>query len=128
MKKGLVIFDGDCGICTWTSEWIEKKDRHGKLEVKPYQVLDLKKIDSSLSQELTQSSVYFVSQEGKIFSHARAIFEIGKRLPGIVGFLNSIFANRFFGWLFKPLYKLVAANRTRISKLFGLNACTLPGM
>ena len=118
----LVIFDGDCGICTKTAEWIEQKDKDDKLTVKPFQILDLDKYDLELEQ--VQTSVYFIS-EGKKFRKARAVYEILKQLPGFWGFLGTAASNSFIAWISNPFYVLIARNRTKVSRIFGLDACKI---
>lgn len=120
--KKLVIFDGDCGICTKTAEWIERKDKKERLTVKPFQILDLDKYDLELEQ--VQSSVYFIN-EGKKIDKARAVYEILKQLTGFWGFLGAAASNSFIAWFSNPFYVLIARNRTKVSRMFGLDACKI---
>lgn len=126
-KKDLVIFDGDCGICTKSAQMIQKRDMKLKrFDVKPYQVLDLPKIHIGLNEEKTTQSMYLITKEGSIYSHARAVLETAKRMGGFYSVIGFLFANNFFAWLLKPIYKLIAKNRAKISQALGLNACTIP--
>lgn len=125
MIKDLVIFDGDCGVCSFFAGWIERHDKRERFDVKPYQMLNLELIHKDISVENAEKTMFFVTYDNQIFTHARGVFEIAKRLPGIYGFLGSLMANDVFGAVFKPLYQLVASNRSRLSRLFGLNACVI---
>lgn len=118
----LVIFDGDCGICTKTAEWIEKKDKKNKLIVKPFQILDLGKY--GLDLEKVRMSVYFI-KDGQKFNKARAVYEIFKQLPGFWGFFGFVTSNALIAGISDPFYKLIAKNRTKVSRMFGLDACKL---
>lgn len=120
--KDLVIFDGDCGICTKSSQIIQKWDKKKLLDVQAYQFLDLPKIDPDLDAEKCSQSVYFKTEDN-LYKEARAIFEICKKLPGIIKIPGYLFSNKFFEVLFRPVYRLIAKNRTKISQALGLAAC-----
>ena len=119
-----VIYDGDCGICTSIANWLEKKDKRGNLQTIPYQFANLDELSPGLSSEMTAESVYFIDgNTGRRYSESRAAFESIKRLSGILKFLGTILSNRFFAWLIKPVYRLIARNRTYISQKLGLTKC-----
>lgn len=125
MTKDLVIFDGDCGVCSYFAGWIERHDYKDNFDVKPYQMLDLEMIHPDISVESAEKTMFLITSDKQVFTHARGVFEIAKRLTGIYGLLGGLIANAFFGAMFKPLYRLVASNRSRLSRLFGLNACAI---
>jgi predicted DCC family thiol-disulfide oxidoreductase YuxK len=125
MDKPLVIFDGDCGICTWSAEWIEARDSQQQaLAVEPYQTTDLERYD--LTPEQTSRSVYLALPDGTTYKEARAVFETLKRLPGIYGVVGALLANPAAARLARPVYRWVARNRTTISQRLGMTACALP--
>lgn len=123
--KALLIFDGDCGICTATSEYIKKKDKHKNIEVKPYQILDLESIHPELNDLKASKSVFFVDENNEIYNRSRAIFETLKRLPGLFKALGYLLCNKLFTTISDPLYNLVAKKRGEISTFFGMKACEL---
>jgi acetyl esterase len=122
---GTVLFDGDCGICTASAEWIGRQDREGRLRVIPYQWADLDSLSPGLTPQMSARSVYFVLPDGRRFKEARAGFEILKRLPRWKA-LGLLLANPFFAALGFPFYRLVADNRTQISIRLGMTACAIP--
>jgi predicted DCC family thiol-disulfide oxidoreductase YuxK len=34
---GRLVFDGQCGFCTRCVHWLERIDRHGRIDLRPYQ-------------------------------------------------------------------------------------------
>jgi len=127
VEKSVVLFDGDCGICTWSADWINARDRErNRLQVVPSQLADLQRVSPGLTPEMTSQSVYFISDTGKGYKEARAVFEILKCLPGIWHFIGVVLANPVCAVLAWPLYRLVADNRQRISIRLGMMACAVP--
>lgn len=124
--KDLLIFDGDCGICTYTAEFIEKRVDNNSLDIKPYQVLALKKIHNDLGEDMTSKSVYFYQNSNKqIYSKSKAVFLALKKMNGLYKIMGYLLDNPLFVFIFNPIYNIVARNRTKISKMFGLNACNI---
>lgn len=120
MSKPLFIFDGDCSFCTSSARVLDRMTK-GRLNVQPYQFLDLKKLGLKLSD--AQSAVQFLSN-GDRFSGAKAIAEalITAKTPWLIA-----------GWFIKTpvilsfaelVYLLVAKNRHRLPG--GTPACQLP--
>jgi predicted DCC family thiol-disulfide oxidoreductase YuxK len=124
--KDILIFDGDCGICTFTAEFIKKRVDKISLEIKPYQVLDLKNIHSELDEDMTSKSVYFFkNKNNQIYSKSKAVFLALKKMNGFYKIMGYLLDNPLFVFIFNPIYNIVARNRTKISKMFGLNACNI---
>ena len=124
--KDILIFDGDCGICIFTAEFIKKRVHKYSLEIKPYQILDLKNIHSDLDEDMTSKSVYFYKNNKKqIYSKSKAVFLALKKMNGLYKIMGYLLDNPLFVFIFNPIYNIVARNRTKISKMFGLNACNI---
>lgn len=125
-QKHTVVFDGDCGICTASAEWIEAHDTEGDFDVVPYQLAALETLSPGLTPAMTSRSVYFIRADGRRFKEGRAVFETLKHLPGIYHVVGWLLANPFFAALAWPGYRLVAHYRTRISVALGMTACAVP--
>lgn len=123
--QGIVIFDGDCGICTAVAEWLMSQDRDRRLIVKPYQFVDLPTIHPELNKTTASKAVQFVVGD-KRHAGARAMFEALRRLPGIWGVIGAVWAFPPLALLAEPFYRAFAANRTRISVWTGKTACAVP--
>lgn len=125
--SGMVVYDGDCGICNAFREWAEAQDRAGRLKFLAYQITDLPAISPGLNRDMASRSAFFVYPDGRRVSGARAIFETLRRLPGVWGSMGFIMAQPPL-WLFaEPFYYLVARNRARISSRLGLSYCLVDG-
>jgi len=122
----LLIFDGDCGICTSTAEFIKKRADESFITVKPYQVLNLSEIHNELNAEKTSKSVYFYEvNTSRIYSKSKAVFMVFKRMNGIYKVMGYLLDNPLLVFISNPIYNLIAKNRTKISEFFGLNACKI---
>lgn len=121
----LLIFDGDCGICTYSSELVQKNSASQTLEVKPFQVLNLSELHPSLNEDKTSKSLYLLTSEGKLYNRSKGVFEIMKRMKGFYKPFGYILSNPIIVFLANPIYDWVAKNRTKISIKFGLNACNI---
>lgn len=121
-----LVFDGDCGICTASADWVEAHDVHGNVETVPYQLADLEALSPGLTPDMTSRSVYFVEPDGTRYREGRAVFETLKHLSGIYRVLGLMLANPVVAALTWPGYRLVASNRAKISVALGMTACAVP--
>ncbi|MCB0702674.1 MAG: DUF393 domain-containing protein [Ignavibacteriae bacterium] len=121
----LLIFDGDCGICTYSSEFVLKRSIDNSIDVKPYQILNLKDLHNELNEERTSKSLFLLTKDGKLYNRSKGVFETMKRMRGIYKPLGYILSNPVIVFLANPIYDWVSRNRTKISIKFGLNACNI---
>lgn len=121
----LLIFDGDCGICTYSSEFVLKHSIDNSIDVKPYQILNLKDLHNVLSEERTSKSLFLLTKDGKLYNRSKGVFETMKRMRGIYKALGYILSNPVIVFIANPIYDWVSRNRTKISIKFGLNACNI---
>lgn len=122
----LLIFDGDCGICTSSAEFMKQRTNNNVLSVKPYQILELSKIHKDLNSDKTSKSVYYYQEStSRVFSKSKAIFMALKKMNGIYKAMGYLLDNPFVVFISNPIYSLIAKYRTKISKIFGLNACKI---
>lgn len=123
--KDLLIFDGDCGICTYLSEYAQKHSNPDKLEVKPFQILDLINLHPELNEDKTSKSVYLLTESGDLYNRSKAVFETMKIMNNYLKPIGYILSNPVIVFLTNPIYNWIAKNRTKISVRFGLNACNI---
>ena len=121
--RGIVIYDGACGVCQALREWAERKDRHRRLTFIPYQAPELERLVPGLPPEVARQALHFVREDGRRFRGAHAAFEVMKRWPGGWGRLGHVLALPPLRWLAEPVYRLFARHRTRVSRWLGLEAC-----
>lgn len=109
-NKQLLIFDGDCAICS-TSARLLKRITKGRISIKPYQHLDLEKY--GLTAELTSKAVYYISNE-KRYVAAEAMGRVlidSKTIWVVAGAFIQLPLVKI---LAKKVYYLIAANRHRL--------------
>ncbi len=122
-KDIIIIYDGDCGICSYFMQFAERKTRK-KLSLFPFVTDSLANQYGLQLHELAKVSV-IVIENSKIYSHSSAL----RRIFSYMGLVYKIPALLL---AFKPiekasniLYKYIARNRHKLSKLFGMNACKI---
>ena len=120
-KKPTLIFDGDCGFCTSTANYIQK---HTKtlLEIHPWQWIDLSEYGLLASD--TSDRVYMVV-DGQTYGGHEAFAQILRLqknwLLSAIAFLMVVPP---FCWLAKAGYALVARYRHKLPG--GTPACKMP--
>lgn len=117
----VLIYDGDCGFCTTTAKWVERRVGDD-VAVEPWQSLDLDAY--GLTVEEVMAAAYWVDADGMARSRhlavAGALQAIG--LPWKpVGWLIE---RRPISWLAAVAYRLIAANRYRLPG--STEACRFP--
>lgn len=125
LERDVLVYDGACGFCTWSAEWVLAHDQHHRLRFTPYQAADLDTLSPGLTAEMAERSVYLVRRDGRRYHGARAVFETLRRLPGVWRVIGTIGAFPPFSLLAQPFYRLFAANRTLISTRLGMTACAV---
>jgi predicted DCC family thiol-disulfide oxidoreductase YuxK len=121
-----VLFDGDCGICSWCRDFAEHHDRAGKLRLVPYQLADLDGLSPGLTLHEAGRMAWFIKPDGRRYGGARCVFEVLKRLDGLWPVPGWMAANPLVSMLVTPFYWLIANNRHRISARLDLTACAVP--
>jgi predicted DCC family thiol-disulfide oxidoreductase YuxK len=121
-----VLYDGDCGICSWSRDFAASRDSSGLLRLIPFQSADLDALSPGLTSEMASRMAWVVKADGTRFGGARAVFEVLSRLNGAWALIGWLGANPIISAIFTPPYRLMAVQRHRISALLGMNACKLP--
>lgn len=121
--KEYIIIDYDCGICTHTWNYYLSFDINQHLT--PIGLASIPDSDYPFKNEVSLLNINFVDANGRVFHKARAIFEAQKRLSGFWKIAGYIGANPIISALFVPIYALIRDNRSLISKMLGMNVCTV---
>ncbi len=122
-----IIFDGECGICNETRQWLEARDQGRRLRFLPYQTTDLGALSPGLIADMASRAAFYVYPDGRHVGGARAVFLALKALPGLWGVVGSVGAFAPISLICEPFYRIVARNRSRISGWLGLNYCLVQG-
>jgi predicted DCC family thiol-disulfide oxidoreductase YuxK len=114
MSAGVVVYDGDCGICQASARWIEQ--HIPSLEVQSHYEYGV--------QEL--GSVWFVTPTYN-YEGAEAVAQVlmtaSKPWMRICGRMMNAPVIRLIA---SGVYRVIARNRRHISRAFGLKACAIP--
>lgn len=114
MSAGVVVYDGDCGICQASARWIE---RHIP------------------SVEVQSHYEYGVDELGSVWLVTRTYNYEGAEAVARVLMLSSKMWMRMFGRIMNApvvrllasgVYRVIAHNRRHISRIFGMNVCAVP--
>ena len=107
----LLIYDGDCGFCTTSARWIQRRLPQS-IEVSPWQGLDLASF--GLTEADVTTAAYWVDADG--VNH-RGHLAVGQSLiaaGSLWGISGRLIIHPPGAWLAKPVYGWVARNRYRL--------------
>ncbi len=115
------MFDGDCGFCTTSARWIERR-LPDSVEVEPWQNLQLDAI--GLTRDDVVSAAWWIDDSGRRHRGHMAIGHALRAAGGFWGLLGRLITTPPFSWFGKPTYWLVARYRYRLPG--ATDACRLP--
>jgi predicted DCC family thiol-disulfide oxidoreductase YuxK len=119
MATGTLVYDGDCGFCTASAEWVA---RRGDCAVLPWQRLDLDAV--GLSVDDVTSAAYWLEEAGGTRRGARAIAAALRTCGPAYRLLGRAIDLRPVRPVAAWVYGLVARYRYKLPG--GTNACRLP--
>lgn len=110
--RASVIFDGRCGFCTRTVDWLSNLDRHDRLEFHASQVPGVRE-RFALSPAEADDSAWTIGPDGERVGGARAIalavaVAIGNRATYVPWHIPGGM------WVMGKSYRFVANRRTRL--------------
>lgn len=122
--KDHLLFDGDCGICTWCSDIAKRMN--GQFIVQPYLMFDEAELQRfGISYEDCTKELKVITRQGRAYGGAFGVNYFLWQQPALRPLVILIYALPIL-LLFEVIgYKLVAVNRHRLSAWFGLKACAL---
>ncbi len=125
-RQDYLLFDGDCGICTWSSEVIKRMDHQHKFIVEPYQVFaESELLRFGISYNQCTRKLQVITRRRKVYAGALGVnYFLWQRFPWRL-LVILIYALPILLLLELLAYRLIADNRGRISAWFGMKACTL---
>lgn len=115
-----LIFDGDCGFCTSTANFIKARSSVA-IDIHPWQLIDVGSF--GLTKKQTASRVYFVA-DGKSYAGHEALAKVLLVQPNwVFKSMGAVMMTPPFSWLASLGYLLVAKFRHRLPG--GTPACKL---
>ena len=119
--KPVLIFDGDCGFCTTTANWIEKNSLI-PVEIQPYQWATL--ADYGLTETEAADKVQLIA-DGKIFAGHHCMAKLMLIQPNLLlKFVGAVMVMPGIDPISAKVYAWFAANRHKLPG--GTAACKMP--
>lgn len=108
---GTLIFDGECGFCTRSRDFLVRLDRRNRVHTEPLQGDGVAE-RTGISREELEKSVTWLDEDGARYSGAHAV---NAALAAALGTRIPLWIYRVPGvrQLQEALYRWVAANRHR---------------
>lgn len=121
MARPVLLYDGDCGFCTSSARFIERRIRTSA-ELSAYQDADLAALGTTA--ERAEGELLWVAEDGRIHGGAQAVAALLLDAGGIWRPPGLLLRLPPFRWLAAGVYHLVTVNRHRLPG--GTPACALP--
>ncbi|WP_367048652.1 DUF393 domain-containing protein [Streptomyces sp. Je 1-332] len=122
LSQPVLVFDGDCGFCTTSVRFAERRVRP-RCDVVPWQFADLDKL--GVARERAQYEVLWVTPAGTVYGGAQAVAKALLSAGRGWSLLGASLMLPPMRWAAHGVYRLVAANRHRMPG--GAAACAVPG-
>ena len=123
-SRPYLLFDGDCGICSFSADLARRIDKKTRFEIVPYQTVPEDELNRlGVDYGRCNRRIQLISAAGRVYSGAIALnYFLSKRFPWVllVALIYAVPVLLFFEVL---IYALVAKHRHTISRWFGLKAC-----
>ena len=124
-EKHVLLFDGDCPMCTFQSRTLGWLDWFHCVDMIPLKDSRTGEIAPDITREDLLEAIHCITPEGEVHRGARAIRFLSTRIPllipgGLFLWLPGVI------WIAEKLYAFVSRNRHFFSKIFGCKgACAI---
>ncbi|UNO38530.1 DUF393 domain-containing protein [Streptomyces sp. MST-110588] len=120
-SRPVLVYDGDCGFCTTSVTFAEKRVRP-RCEIVPWQFAELDAL--GVTQERAEYEVLWVTPAGTVYGGARAVAKLLMSAGGGWAVLGAALSLPPVRWIAHAVYRAVADNREKMPG--GTAACALP--
>jgi predicted DCC family thiol-disulfide oxidoreductase YuxK len=108
--RPILVYDGDCGLCSRLARWVENRDGGRLVSVRPNQEPGL--IEAlGLTREEVGRAAWVVEPGGRRFEGAAAVNRVLRELGGGWAVVGSLYLFPPVGWLEDRYYARVARRR-----------------
>lgn len=111
--RWILVFDGECGFCRRSVEWIRDRDRDGRIEPVPFQSDRVGPEFRGVRRQAFEHAMHLFSPEGRGWSGARAGEQILRLLPRW-RWVAPLFGIPGVRGLAERVYRIVADHRHRL--------------
>ncbi|MCY4035894.1 MAG: DCC1-like thiol-disulfide oxidoreductase family protein [bacterium] len=119
--SGILIYDGDCGFCTATARWAERRLSGDACLVVTSRQADLGAL--GLTEGDVTRSAWWIDPDGTCFDEHRCIAKALRAMPAPWPALGRILTLGPISPLARRAYQLVASNRHRLPRFGRPKAC-----
>ena len=118
-----LLFDGDCGVCSWSAEIARRMDRGRGFIVEPYQAFDESELSRfGIDYEKCSRAAQVITRKGRVYAGAFGVnYFLWRRFPWSVA-VFLVYAIPVLLLLEVIGYRIVANNRHHISQWLGLES------
>jgi predicted DCC family thiol-disulfide oxidoreductase YuxK len=113
-RRHLILWDGECGFCRDSIDWVMAHDRRGVLAELPYQDVP----DPPMTPELREAcgrAVHVITADGRLLRAGQAslfvLEQLGWRRLAAIARVPPLL------WLVEAAYRVVASHRPLMSRL-----------
>ena len=123
----VLFYDADCGFCQASVNWLAPRcERAGHpLKLVAYQDADAPVLYPAINWTHNDRGIQILFPNGEVRKDARGVAACLRLIPEW-RWLGSLMELPVIGFFAQTGYRIVAANRRRISRLLGMNACKIP--
>lgn len=125
MRPPVVLYDADCGFCTWVVDRLAMRVEPGAIEIVPLQSPRADALlDGRVDEQTKWESWHLVDADGSLYSGGAALPHVLRHVRGgrVAGRVAARFPRTSSG-----LYKVVARNRDRLGRVVKADRCRAPG-
>ncbi|MBL8206048.1 MAG: DUF393 domain-containing protein [Blastocatellia bacterium] len=125
-RQTYMLFDGDCGICSWSAERVKKLDRRNLFVIQPYQSFpEIELAKFKINYQQCDQKLHLITPRGKVYRGAFGVnYILWQYFPwSLLVLLIYALPPVLLAELI--IYAWIARNRHRVSQWFGLKACLL---
>ena len=111
--RASLLWDGDCGFCRRSVEWVQRRDTRGAIRAVPYQEAPSPPMTPELRAACSRA-VHLITPDGRTLRAGRACLEVLRRIG--FPFWASLLSIPPLVWAVELGYWLVARNRMLASR------------
>ncbi len=111
LPQGTLVYDGDCGFCTTSARWIERR-LGDDVRVEMWQALDLGSLGLTVDDVTT--AAWFVEPDGSRYRGHLAAARVFERMALPLQLLGWSMQRAPVRWVAAPAYAMVAKYRYRL--------------
>lgn len=118
-----LLYDGDCGICTFMADRVNKWDKKKQFRVLPSWDISETDINLPVSINPQKTVIVYTHYENIFYTEGVAIFLILSKFNIIFRIIYGFVNNPIIAPIINFLYRIIANKRAYISRSLGLNRC-----